>query len=97
MIGGDSIEPGAELRFAAKSWKAGDGFEEDFLRGVFGVFATVEHAEREIEEPLDVTGKEEFELLTVTLYGAGDKLFIGRAIIRKGGSRKVGRIVDERV
>jgi hypothetical protein len=77
MVDGDAIEPGTELGFSAEAREGGDGFEEDFLGGVFGVGAAMEHAEGEVEDPREVACDEKFELVAVGGEGAGEELFVG--------------------
>jgi hypothetical protein len=80
MVDGDAIEPGAEFRFTTKAGRGVDCFEEDFLSGVFGISAAMEHAKGEIEEPGNVSGEEQFELIAIARLCAIDELLVWSAV-----------------
>ena len=51
MIGGDAVEPGAELAFALERAELGDDLDQHFLGDLFGVVRLEDHADGDVVDP----------------------------------------------
>lgn len=56
--------------------ETGDAFERDLRGRIFGVGASIEHASREVEEPGEVAGEQQLELIVVVRLCTAHELLI---------------------
>jgi hypothetical protein len=76
VVAGDAIKPCAELRLTPEFRQSFDGLEQDFLDGILGIGAAMEHTEGKIEEPGKMAREEKFELITAAGLRADYEFFV---------------------
>ena len=74
MIGGDAVEPGAELALALERAELGDDLDEHFLRDLLGVVRLKDHADGDVVDPRLMPQDQLLQRGAVAVLGLLDQL-----------------------